>query len=234
MADRGAIAKKKNKKEDDKTKKTRRRSTAYSKARKTQRKVVVLGSKKCGKTAFIKRFVTGEFLETYTPTVEDLYVHSFKHQARHYTLQITDMASPFQFPAMRDLHIRAAELILLLYQIDSEPSYAEAHQVFNIVRSLRKDVPVILVGTREDEVAADRRDSQEYMDKFFKNDIPANSHILTSAKVGKGVREAFEAGCDECRKLKKQNSIALEEEGVDEDTRSTTSSIGEDEKCTIL
>lgn len=231
MADRGAKGKKK--KEDEKTKKTRRRSTAYSKARKTQRKVVVLGSKKCGKTAFIKRFVNGEFFETYTPTVEDLYVHSFKYQARHYTLQITDMASPFQFPAMRDLHIRAAELILLLYQIDSEPSYTEARQVFDIVRTLRKEVPVILIGTREDEVPAERRDSQEYMDNFFKNNIPANSHILTSAKEGKGVREAFEAGCDECRKLKKQNSINVEE-GADEDTRSTTSSIGEDEKCNLL
>ena len=219
------------KKTRNKTKKACRRSTAFSKARKTQRKVVVLGSKKCGKTAFIKRFVNGEFFETYTPTVEDLFVYSFKHEARQYTLQITDMASPFQFPAMRDLHIRAAELILLLYKIDCEQSYAEARQVFDIVRSLRKDVPVILVGTMEDLIPSDRKESQEYMDQVFKNDIPANSHILTSAKEGKGVREVFETGSDECRKLKKQHSTATEE---GEDTRSTTSSIGEDEKCVLL
>lgn len=229
------------KKQQKKSKKPRnRRSTAFSKARKSRRKVIVLGSKKCGKTAFIKRFVEDKFLESYTPTVEDLFVHSCNHKGRNYTLQITDMASPFQFPAMRDLHIRAAELILLLYKIDSEPSFAEAKQVFEIVRSLSQ-VPVILVGTMEDLVEPEQRESQDHMVVFVKkNDIPVTHHVLTSAKSGKGICEVVEVGLDECRELKNKH-LSVETAGDDsscctsDDGHSTTSSItGEDKKCVML
>ena len=212
------------------TKKNRRRSSAFTKAKKKQRKVVVLGSIKCGKTAFIKRFVENTFSDEYKPTVEDLFIRNFKHQGRHYTLQITDMASPFQFPTMRDLHIRAAELILLLYEIDKEASFAEARQVFEIVRTLRADVPVILIGTKQDVIPLKRQNSEEYMESFYSNDIPSNGHILTSAKNDIGVQEAFAMGLDEFQARKQQNTET--EEGGD--GQSDTSSIGSNENCIIL
>ena len=218
------------KRKTKKTGKTRRRSTALTKARKTQRKVIVLGSQKCGKTALVERFVNEKFTGEYKPTVEDLHVRSFKHQARHYTLQITDLASPFQFPAMRDLHIQGAQLILLLYQIGDDKSYQEARQVYDIVRAQRTDdVPVILIGTKKDLIPVSDLDADEFIQTLHRDDIAATGHVLTSAKTGEGIQEAFEMGLDAVH-AKKRGA----QQGDNDDAKSDTSSIGSDENCVIL
>jgi len=205
-----------------KTKKNRRRSSAFTKANKKHCKIVVLGSAACGKTSLIKRFVEMTFSEDHIATVEDQYHRSYKYQGRHYTLKVTDMASPFQFPAMRDLHIQKAEIVLLVYEIDCQKSYNEALQTFKIARGLRPLVPVILIGTKQDVISLNRQNSDEYIESFYSDAISANGHILTSSKDNVGVKEAFEMALDELDKQKCDNEES--EENISDSTFSVESS----------
>ena len=213
-----------------KTKKNRRRSSAFTKANKKHCKIVVLGSSACGKTSLIKRFVEMKFSEDHIETVEDLYHQSYKYRGRHYTLKITDMASPFQFPAMRDLHIQKAEIALLMYEIDCQTSYNEALQTFKIIRGLRPLVPVILVGTKQDIISLNRQNSDDYIESFYSDAISANGHILTSSKDNVGVKEAFEMALDE---LDKRKCGKESEESICDSTFSVESS-NSLSKCNIL
>ena len=58
--------------------------TALSTARKqrTTRKIVLLGSKKSGKTAYLNHLIKGAFTTTYQSTVEDIFNVDYKYKYR--------------------------------------------------------------------------------------------------------------------------------------------------------
>ena len=55
---------------------------AISKAKSTRaaRKIVLLGSERCGKTSLVQRFLTNDYTEGYVPTVEDCYEINYNYR----------------------------------------------------------------------------------------------------------------------------------------------------------
>lgn len=102
---------------------------------KEQRRVVVLGSAKVGKSAIIWQFLYDKFLTRYRKTVEDLYLAEYKLPGgASLTLEILDTAGSFRFPAMRALSISTAGAFLLVYAVDNEESWEEVKQLREQVR----------------------------------------------------------------------------------------------------
>ena len=64
-------------------------------------RLVVFGDSYVGKSAIIKRFLTGKFITEFVPTVEDLYSHDFQIGETSLKVDILDTAGDAQFPAMR-------------------------------------------------------------------------------------------------------------------------------------
>lgn len=180
---------------------SRRRSSAQStaKAKRQTRKLVILGSTKCGKTAFLKRYLDDTYMNEYTPTVEDCYNRDIEYKGFTLNLDIIDMCELYMFPAMRDLHLRSANIIMILYEMENERSIKEAADAYELVQKFQIDRPsIILVGTKLD-LHGKFKSSESYPLESKYSSILSNldeQHFITSAKKNINVREAFEAGFD--------------------------------------
>ncbi|XP_078702871.1 GTP-binding protein Di-Ras2-like [Branchiostoma floridae x Branchiostoma belcheri] len=121
--------------------------------------IAVLGARGAGKTALVRRFITGEFPVQHRPTVEDVYSRVVGCDKGVCTLRVIDTTGSYNFPAMRRLAIYKAKAILLVYSVTDKNSFQEAKTLYELVHSVKTDllkVPVVLVGTKTD--LTDQRD----------------------------------------------------------------------------
>lgn len=200
----------------------RRRSSALSKAHEKTKKIVLVGSTRCGKTALVKRFIGAGFQEQYKATVEDSYFYNYKYNSRHLHIEIVDMPSPFAFPVMRDLHIKAADGVLLVYEIGNELSHMEAMKAWERIRELRDALPLVIVGTKQDFMSVKQNIEELMTDNTMHsacNDKTTNCsdvpHILTSAKDDVGVKEAFDWCLQEMSLTFNESSDSDSSDGVE-------------------
>ncbi|XP_033630310.1 GTP-binding protein Rhes-like [Asterias rubens] len=120
-------------------------------------RLVVLGSSKVGKTAIVRRFLTGQFEEQYTPTIEDFHRKIYKIKGEVYRLDILDTSGNNPFPAMSRLSILTGDFFLLVYSIDSMESFQEVRrlrqQIIDTKRSRKgtKAVPMVIAGNKTDK-----------------------------------------------------------------------------------
>lgn len=192
-----------------------RRSSAMTNANKQTTRIVLIGSTKSGKTSIARRFIADEFTEKYRPTVEDAYYRNYKYGKQHFHVEIIDMPSPFTFPVMRDLHVKAANVAMLIYEIDNQASFTEAMDAWKRIRELRGDsLPIVVVGTKKDQMIVTRNAEEcianvlgeDEMAQWWNDDV---QHILTSAKDDVGVTEAFEMCLNETMDLRNCSSSSL-------------------------
>ncbi|KAL9964861.1 hypothetical protein ACROYT_G028562 [Oculina patagonica] len=153
-------------------------------------KVVVLGSGGVGKSALTVKFVTGQFVEKYDPTIEDFYRKEIDVDNSPSILEILDTAGTEQFASMRDLYIKNGQGFLLIYSLLNRQTFTDLKPMRDqILRVKNSDtVPLILVGNKSDmfderEVSADEAKllAEEW-------DCP---HFETSAKNNSNVDEVF-------------------------------------------
>lgn len=171
----------------------RRRSSALTKAKQKLTKIVLIGSSKSGKTALAQQFVNKEFSETYKSTVEEAYFYNYKYGERHCGLEIVDLPSPFDFPVMRDLHVKSCHALMLIYEVGNSTSYDTAKNAWEQIKGLCDEtLSIVVVGTKIDLVT-DVRKAESEMAEFCNDDfLDFNiNYIMTSAKNNKGVDEAF-------------------------------------------
>lgn len=204
----------------------RRRSSAHTKAIKSQklRKIVVLGSTKSGKTSLIKQFLDNTFDETYTPTVEESYNRDYKYLGYNLNLNIVDTCCPFMFPVMRDLCVKEADVVMIVYEINNKESIAGCLETHKIINELRPYLPVTLVGTKLDlhlstEVIAHTSSvypnvaEYEAVNKEFQELGKLNlKHVLTSAKFNLRVKDAFHTCLDDVVTRIKATSVSARRE----------------------
>jgi len=120
-------------------------------------KIVLFGAGSVGKSAVAIRFVQGNFVEKYDPTIEDLYRKIISVGNQNHMLEIMDTAGTESFMAMRDLYIKNAQGFILMYSITSESTFRELNsikdQIVRVVESVAeegKQVPIILAGNKCD------------------------------------------------------------------------------------
>ncbi|KAG7192261.1 Ras- protein rsr1 [Scheffersomyces spartinae] len=115
-------------------------------------KIVVLGAGGVGKSSITVQFVSGVYVESYDPTIEDSYRKQIEIDGRACDLEILDTAGVAQFTAMRELYIKSGKGFLLVYSVIDENSLKELlalrEQVLRIKDS--DNVPMVLVGNKCD------------------------------------------------------------------------------------
>lgn len=101
---------------------------------KEQRRIIVFGAAKVGKSTIVKQFLFDQFTKKYIKTVEDLYVADYNlSSGESLRLEILDSTGSYQFPAMRSLSISNGHAFLLVYSVDNEDSWKE-------IENLRRQV----------------------------------------------------------------------------------------------
>lgn len=159
-----------------------------------QYKVVMLGSGAVGKSAITVQMVSGHFLSSYDPTIEDSYRTTININNQDIILNILDTAGQEEFYALRDQYMRSGDGYIIVFSITSVTSFLEVNAIkeqLNIVLDTDNNtlIPIILVGNKCDleeyrqvQSSDAQRLAEEWRVKYFE----------TSAKNKTNINRIFE------------------------------------------
>jgi len=154
-------------------------------------RITVVGAGAVGKSALTVRFIQGNFVEKYDPTIEDSYRKQVEIDGSACVLDIMDTAGQEEYSALRDQYMKTGEGFILVYSVTSRQSFEFTSKLrTNILRmkSESSDFPIVLIGNKKDlnsERQVSEDEGKNLADKFK---IP---FIETSAKTNENVAEAF-------------------------------------------
>ena len=159
-----------------------------------QYKIVMLGSGAVGKSAITVQMVSGHFLSSYDPTIEDSYRTTINVNNQDIILNILDTAGQEEFYALRDQYMRSGDGYIIVFSITSITSFLEVNAIkeqLNIVLDADNNtlIPIILVGNKCDleeyrqvQSSDAQRLAEEWKVKYFE----------TSAKNKININRIFE------------------------------------------
>jgi len=154
-------------------------------------KIVVIGAGGVGKSCFTIQLISGTFVETYDPTLEDSYRKQMTIDHEEAILNIYDTAGQEDFSAVRDQYIRIGEGFVCMYSVTTDASFQEVRNLRDKLLNITEDenIPCVLVGNkcdltedREVQAATGQALATEFGWKFLE----------ASAKTKNNVVEAFE------------------------------------------
>lgn len=149
-------------------------------------KVVVLGSGGVGKSALSVKFVSGNFIEKYDPTIEDFYRKEIEVEGQPSVLEILDTAGTEQFASMRDLYIKNGQGFIVVYSITNRQTFHDIKSMKEQIQRVKGQVrvPVILVGNKSDlerhrqvTTAEGRALAESWGAPFMETSAKTNSHV---------------------------------------------------------
>lgn len=159
-----------------------------------QYKVVMLGSGAVGKSAITVQMVSGHFLSSYDPTIEDSYRTTINVNNQDIILNILDTAGQEEFYALRDQYMRSGDGYIIVFSITSITSFLEVNAIkeqLNMILDVDDNtlIPIILVGNKCDleeyrqvQSSDAQRLAEEWRVKYFE----------TSAKNKTNINRIFE------------------------------------------
>lgn len=204
---------------------------------KTQpRKIVIVGPSRCGKTSLVKRFLDNSFTFQYKPTVEDCYNREYRYRGYNLSLDIIDISGSFLSPPIRDAHIKTADVIMLVYEVENLESAKEARSLYKVIRQTREDkMPLVLVGNKTDLKRGSLppetfQESEEIVD--IVNEIQGAKHILTSAKCNMHITDAFEYGLKDV--IKRMHTLSMSAQQGKTNEYEADKKWQKEQCCTIL
>ncbi|TRY86127.1 hypothetical protein DNTS_030202 [Danionella cerebrum] len=167
-------------------------------------KCVLVGDGAVGKSSLIISYTTNGYPAEHIPTAFDHFSVRVVVDGRPVHLHLCDMAGEDEFERLRPLCYHDADVFLLCYSVVSPSSFRSTRTRWTPeVRRFCPDVPIILVGTRCDQVEdvqelirlADAREKPVTPDegRVCARSIGAVSFIECSALTQKNLKIVFDA-----------------------------------------
>ncbi len=154
-------------------------------------KICLLGEAAVGKTSLVYRFVTSSFKENYKATLgvnllkKDL---SFENHGL-VSNQIWDLGGQESFQSLRKLYLDGANGALVIFDVTNQASFEKLDEWIGSFIQVRGEKPMILIGNKvdlKDNIKISESQVKEYASQHNM------TYLLTSAKSGENVEEAFE------------------------------------------
>ncbi|MFO7794635.1 MAG: Rab family GTPase [Promethearchaeati archaeon] len=154
-------------------------------------KILVAGNAGVGKTSLLRRYVEGKYDESTIMTVGvDFFIKEIEFNSEaECTLQLWDFGGQIRFRHLLDNYVMGARGALLLVDLTRTPNLEEIVEWVNIVRLHDINLPIILVGTKndlQDFIAVDDEQMLDIMETFN-----MMTYIKTSAKTGENAKKPF-------------------------------------------
>jgi len=153
-------------------------------------KVIIIGEAGVGKTSLVKKFVSGRFTSDYRVSiganlfVKDLILNS----DIDVSIQIWDIAGQEKWVKMRHLYYKGAHGALIVGDLTRGNTFEQLKEFWNPdLKKFCGDIPKILVVNKVD---LEPIVSNSEIEKLAQ-DINVKATIITSAKNGQNVEEAF-------------------------------------------
>lgn len=163
-----------------------------SKHYKEQRRVVMMGAARVGKTCIITQFLYDQFQNRYKQTIEELHRGEYDlPDGSALTLDILDTSGSFEFPAMRNLSIRTAGAFILVFAVDDAESFREVERLRNqIIQTRGAEVPIVVVANKID-LNEDHWQIQHELTEMIVCEDWKYGYVECSAKENTGIIEIF-------------------------------------------
>lgn len=155
---------------------------------------VLIGESGVGKSSIAKRFSGGSFSNSETCTIGiEFHSRAVALKGGRVKLNIWDTSGHESFASLTRSYYRSAILVMLVFDLTNRKTFSNLDKWIERARKLAPDeVRIVLVGNKSDNAMARAVTSKEALDFARKNEI---SYIETSAKTGRGVKNAFHLGC---------------------------------------
>ncbi|XP_076866176.1 GTP-binding protein Rhes isoform X1 [Brachyhypopomus gauderio] len=162
------------------------------------RRVVVLGAPRVGKTAILRRFLTGGFEQRYVPTTEDFYSKLYHIRGEAYQIDLLDASKERDYPAKRRLSILTGDIFLLVFSMDDKESFNEVCSLRDEIIAAKskltksketRQIPIIICGNKTD-LSSERAVSQSELRECLGRD---SALFEVSAKDATNLEGLFEA-----------------------------------------
>jgi len=153
-------------------------------------KTVLLGEAGVGKTSLVYRFIENKFRENYKSTLgvnllkKDLEVEGYGGVSS----QIWDLGGQESFRSLRKLYLEGANGGLIIFDLTDKKSFDKLNDWLESFRIARGEQPLLLIGNKSD-LENQAKITEKEASKYAKNNNM--DLILTSAKTGQNVEEAF-------------------------------------------
>ncbi|KAK9722088.1 RAS2 protein [Basidiobolus ranarum] len=167
--------------------------------------MVLLGDGGVGKTALTLQLCSAHFVETYNPTIENVYRKQVVIDNKACILEVLDTAGQLEYSTLREQWIREGEAFLLVYCITERSSFerleAVRQHIISIVGSTT--APMILVGnkcdrsserqvTQQEGIAMARRFGCQFMESSAKTAVNVERAFFTLVR---GLRGIYSEDC---------------------------------------
>ena len=159
---------------------------------KSNYRILVLGSKRVGKTCVIRQFLYDKFSAVYTETMDDMYRGEFEIQGRPVSFDIQDVSGSYvyEFPAMKNVSLASADAFIIVFSLDSYESWEEVSRLRDMVHEAKDpDVPIVVVGNKSD-LPFDDAIPQESIEATVVFDWE-NGYVECSAKERVNINKIF-------------------------------------------
>jgi small GTP-binding protein len=158
-----------------------------------KRKVVLVGEGSVGKTALIRKFVTGQFDDKYITTIGTANSKKSLHfPSGDIDLTIWDLMGQHITPVLLQNYLRGAQGAIMVGDLTRPETFDKWSDYWGPeVRKVAAGIPIVTCGNK-----ADLTDKfvplNEYANKLEEQGYTVMGMYLTSAKTGKNVENAFQ------------------------------------------
>jgi len=169
---------------------------------------VVVGAGGVGKSAVTVRFIQGNFVEKYDPTIEDSYIKQVEVDGVACVLDIMDTAGQEEYRALRDSYMKNGQGFVLVYSVTSPTSFDHAAKIQKQILRIKEDtpdIPIMLVANKID-LEEERAISAEE-GKTLAKELNCG-YIEASAKTNHNINEIFDRLVKRVNKWREEHPVA--------------------------
>lgn len=153
-------------------------------------KICVLGQLGVGKSSLTLQFTQHHFPTSFDPYVEDVYQRDVVVGDKTYTIHVLDTAVQDEYSPLKDLQLKEADAIMLVYSIGSVESFSKIGDSYrHIMRNHETFPPVALVANQSDLVGSRQVGTSE--GEELAREFGIKQYMETSAKLNLNITEAF-------------------------------------------
>ncbi len=152
-------------------------------------KITILGEKNVGKTSLVYRYIENKFRESYKATLGvNLLKKDMEVDGNSVSAQIWDLGGQDSFRSLRKLYLEGANGAFIIFDVTDRKSFDKLNEWVESFKEARGEQPMVLIGNK-----SDLENQRKITDTEASNYAKENNMelILTSAKTGQNVEEAF-------------------------------------------
>ena len=157
-------------------------------------KIVVCGSGGVGKTTFLHRYLTKQFLQDTKLTVGVAFrSHKIVRQGKNITIVLWDIGGQERFRRLQATHLKGAVAGFMMFDLSSATTLLDLKEWIDMVREMTSSsIPLILLGSKLDMILPENLVAINEEAEQFAKENNLVQYITISSKSGENVKQAME------------------------------------------